>query len=495
MPGTSTTYDNTMSDNDAAEFDKMLRGPANLTGAINTANYIAQFVIQPDGNWPARGFDAENVFYQSNGGDVTSLKPQATLAELTTDGAQTDSTVAVESPTIVYRPGTEVTASAGLFVDVLPTGDSKYEIMYGREPRTIVDPYDGSETDVGVEYAGLRITDGSGDRDVGVEFVVGSDRDGDGEPTEIVVPITGGDWKDGDFVGEFDEHSNGGAKARVYGIDPLDGSGRSGLDFDPRTGYVFGFEIGWYGPTALVPYIVETTGVAGAWKQRRHPVLIYEPVEGPSIQRPNQPIRVVADNGTTGQDLKARLGGRAGAYRGDLNLKRTPDVHQTRNQTIASTGGTTGTEGLNWYVVAVVKSRATDPDVIIAPETPTFSGDNQGSTMVRIADESSISGTIEYDEPSNTHRSDVSFAIDAKSDTPDRLSLDTSTIDGEEKFDGEKVGAGFIQSGALNEAGLTELRNIFGFTIPRDKVFVLLAAARGNSDVALDTTLGFTTSG
>jgi len=485
-------------ENEVERHDRMLRGPTDLTGALTTAEYIAQFTIQPDGEYTGRGFDTQSVWYEENGGSLSSLKPDATLAELTTDGSQTDSKVAIESPTLVYRPGTELSASTGLFVDVLPQGDATYEVLYGREPRTITDPFTGESVDVGTEYGGFRIReDGSTDRDVDLEFVIGSDRDGDGDPTEVVVPVTAGGWGSEDFIGTFDQSQNGGPKGRAYGIDPLDGGGKTNIDFDPTNGYVFGIEVGWYAPTAMVPYVVKTTDLAGDWKQRRHPILIFDPVDGPTVQRPNQPIRVVVDNGTSGQDLAARLGGRAGAFTGDLDVQTRPDTHTATGQSVPTTGGVTGTEGLNWYVVSVLKSCSTNPDAIISPETPTFSADNQAVAMTRIADESSISGTIEYDEPSNTARKDVAFAIDAKSDTPDRLSLSTSTVDGEAKFDGVKTGEGLIASGGggIGSEALTAPDNVFGFPIPRDKVFIVLVAARGTSDIALDTSIRIITSG
>lgn len=481
------------SEEDAERFDEVLRGPTNLTGAINTAKYKTQFSIQPGNEWADRGYDAQNVWYESNGAAITSLKPKATLAELTTDGAQTDSEVAVESPSLVYRPGAEVSASAGVFVDVMPTGDAYYEVRYGREPRTIVDPFTGESVEVGTEYVALRIVEGSGDRDHDLHFVVGTDVDGDGNAEENVIDVTGGDWGAEEFIRTFDTDP----KADVYGKDPLDGSGPSNIQFDARRGYTMGFEIGWYAPTSISPYLVETTSAKGIYKQRKHPILIYNPVEGPTIQRPNQPLRVVADNNTSGQDLRLRMGGRAGAYKGESLLEPTPINHGSFNQDITTTGGTAGTEGLNWLVHAVVKPRATDPDVVVAPRPPTHSVTNDGVAMVRVARESDISGTIEYDEPSNTTRSDTVLAIDAKEDTPDRLTLDTVTdpADGETKFAGKKVGNGLLESTGKNQSTLTDISEDFGVTIPRDLVFVYLMATRDNSDIAADTSYNFVSTG
>lgn len=476
---------------DAERFDEVLRGATNLTGAINIAEYTAQFTLQPDNDWPARGYDAANVWYEVNGADVSTLKPNATLAELTTDGAQADSKVAVESPTVVYRPGTEVSASGGLFVDVLPTGDAKYEIIYGREPRTITDPYDGTNVEVGKEYAGFEIVeDSSSSRDHDLEFVVGTDVDGDGTAEENRVSITNGDWGPEEFVTEFDTDP----KAVVYGKDPLDGSGPSSIDYDAKRGYLYGLEVGWYAPTTLTPFVIETVNIAGTYKQRKHPILIYNPLEGPSIRRPNQPIRVVARNGSSGQDLQARLGGRFGGYRGDLRLPEIPTTHRSNNQDVPSTGGTAGTGGLNWYVAAVVKPRATDPDTVIVPQAPSYEPDNRAASMIRLLPESDISGTINYDEPSNTHRADVRFAIDAVEDTPDRLSVDTETIDGDTKFKGQKVG-GDLLAADKNTPTLTQGDKDVEFAIPRDYCLAYMVAVRGNNDVVLDGVFDFTAVG
>jgi len=473
-------------------FDEVLRGATNLTGAINVAQYTAQFTLQPDNEWPARGYDAKNVWYEVNGAGVSSLKPDATLAELTTDGAQADSKVAVESPTIVYRPGTEVSASGGLFVDVLPTGDAKYQILYGREPRTITDPFDGTEVVVGKEYAGFEIVnDADSPRDHDLEFVVGTDVDGDDVAEENRVPITNGDWGPEEHITEFDTNP----KAVAVGKDPLDGSGPSGITYDASNGYLYGIEVGWYAPTALVPFVVETVNVAGVYKQRKHPLLIYNPRDGPSIRRPNQPIRFVAHNGSSGDDLRARMGGRFGGYRGDLSVSPVPTTHNVYNQDIPRTGGTAGTDGLNWFVTAAVKPRAVDPDAVIVPNPATYAVDAAAATMVRLVEESDISGTIEYDEPSNTHRADVKFAIDAKEDTPDRLSIGTGTFDGDTKFVGQKVGGDILVAASGNKPALSVGDKDFGFVLPRDYVLVYMAAARGNNDAVVDTVFDFTTVG
>ena len=473
-------------------FDEVLRGPTNLSGAINTAEYVAQFNIQPDDNFGPRGYDVRNIWYEENGATLQSLKPRATIAELTTDGAQTDSRVAIESPAVVYRPGTELSTSLGLFVDVLPTGDSVYKIHYGREPRTIVDPYDGTEVGVGKEYAGLEIVnDPDSDRDHDLEWVVGTDVDDDGVAEENRVKITAGDWGEQEFIKSFDTDP----KAEVYGIDPLNGDGASNIRFDATDGYVYGIEVGWYAPTALVPYIVETANINGVFKQRKHPILIYNPKGGPSIRRPNQPIRLVADNGTSGDDLQARLGGRFGGYRGRIDSTPVPDTHKQYNQDVPTSGGVTGTNGQDWFVVGVVKSRAIDPDAIIAPNPATYAANNRGATQVRLIEESDITGTIEYDEPSNTARNDVTFAIDAKEDTPDRLSVDTATIDGETKFVGQKVGGDILSSAGNNQVALSVGDRDFQFAIPRDYVLVYMAAAITNNAVELDSVYDFVTIG
>lgn len=484
--------------NTSDNFDDVLRGPTTLSGALPTAEYKTQFSIQPGNEWPERGYNAKSVWYEQNGGSITSLKAKATLAELTTDGTQTDSSVAVESPTLVYRPGSQVTVSAGVFVDVLPTGDAKYEVMFGREPRTITDALTGETYQTGIEYAGYRIVEStvsSTDRDHDLLFVVGSDDDGDGEPEENVVNITSGDWGAEDYVTKFDTAPKG----EVFGKDPLDRSGPSSMEYDARKGYTYGITVGWYAPTAIVPYIVETASKGGTFKQRRHPILIYNPVESTAIQRPNQPIRVVADNGTSGQDLSARLGGRAGAYEGGSDNTPSPTSHNVYGQTVGTGDpeSTTGTQGLEWYVVAVAKRTAEDPDAVVTPDDATYSVTNNAVAMVRVARESDITGTIEYDEPSNTTQGDTRVAIDAEPDTPDRLSIDTVTdpVDGETKLAGLKLNSSLLASGGNNKPGLTDTPQEFGLTIPRDLIFVYLVAARSGSSLDLDSSYTFRTIG
>jgi len=278
-------------------------------------------------------------------------------------------------------------------------------------------------------------------------------------------------------------------------IAPLNGDGASNIRFDATDGYVYGIEVGWYAPTALVPYIVETANINGVFKQRKHPILIYNPKGGPSIRRPNQPIRLVADNGTSGDDLQTRLGGRFGGYRGRIDSLPVPDTHKQYDQDIPTTGGVTGTNGQDWFVAAVVKARAIDPDAVIAPNPATYAADNRAATQVRLIEESDITGTIEYDEPSNTARNDVTFAIDAKEDTPDRLSVGTATIDGETKFVGQKVGGDILSSAGNNQVALSEGDRDLQFTIPRDFVLVYMAAAITNNAVVLDSVYDFVTIG
>lgn len=479
--------------NEDDEFDEVLKGPQTITGAVNVAEYNTQFTIQPDSSFTGQGsFDEENVWYEENGGTVESDKPNETAAVLTTDGVTDGSRASLETPTLVYRPGTHVDVSGGVFIPGDgPTGDGKVEVLYGREPRTIVDPYSGESVPVGVEYAGFRLREIAGsDRNYDLEWVVGSDFDNDGVAEERVVPITDGDWGPNEYITSFDPPQS----ADVLGLDPFDGSGPSGISFKKREGYVFGIELGWYGPTSMLPYITEVGNVAGTWKQRKWPILLYNPNEAPAIRRPNQPLRINVDQGTSGQAIEVRVGGRKGAYRGDVVREPATKTHTAPTTTISTTGGTAGTEGLNWYVVGVVKSRAVDPDVVLAPNAPSLIVNNPAGVQTRIVNESDLSGTIAYDEPSNTQRANVKFAIDAAADTPDRVSVDTYQIDGEAKFAGVKVGNGLLSSGGKNKPELNEAQD-FGFTIPRDKCLVYMIAAKSNSDVEVDVLYKVETTG
>ena len=118
----------------------------------------------------------------------------------------------------------------------------------------------------------------------------------------------------------------------------------------------------------------------------------------------------------------------------------------------------------------------------MSPRPASLLVDNNASLQVRVCRESDISGTIEYDEPSNTRQADTELAIDAVEDTPDRLSLNTITdpADGETKFAGAKVGSSLLSSAGNNQANITAPEEDFGLTVPRDFVFVYLAANVAN---------------
>jgi hypothetical protein len=208
--------------------------------------------------------------------------------------------------------------------------------------------------------------------------------------------------------------------------------------------------------------------------------------------------------GNNTDDLQARLGGRAGAYNGEAVVEPTPVNHTVYNQDIPTSGGqgTTGTNGQEWYVVGVVKKRATDPDAVTSPRPASYSVTANATAMVRVVRESDISGTIEYDEPSNTNRSDTEVAIDAAEDTPDRLSIDTITdpADGEAKMPGVKVGNGLLEGGASKGPNsgspvLNEQSEDFGVIIPRDFVYVYMLAARSGNALDADIAFDFVNAG
>jgi len=471
-------------------FDDVIYGPANINGSIDVSEFRAQFNIVPDTAFDgADEFDRKNVWYVTNGGLVESLRPNASLAQVTTDGAQTDSTAALETaPVLAYRPGTQVDASTGVFLDVPPTGDAKYEIAYGREPRTLTDPLDGSTVEVGNDYLAYRIRNDGGT--TALEFAIGQDFDDDGTAEENVVPITNGSWSSEEVAAKFTNNPKGIA----YGHDPLDGEGPSGIDYDPTHGYVYGFLIGWYGPSAVTAYVVDTRNISGAWKERRYPVLTYQPSEDPAINRPNQPIRVYADNATSGDDLQARVGGRQGSFRGETTAPPDPLEHKQTGVNVPVTGGTTGTEGLNWHVVAVAKARTLNPDAVIGFIEFIAAADDALATQWRLVDESDLSATPSYDEFANIQGRYSKVAIDGKTDTPTRISLNTSSVDGETKFRGIKAdGHLYGASQSFNVFGSS--RRPFAFSFVRDKCLVLLCAARGSSDLSLDYSLSVAAKG
>lgn len=458
------------------DYDRALRGVADINNSVSVAPLSTEFDLLPDTVFNGtQNFDEENVWYERNGGDVSGRVVNGVdrLIDLSTDGAQTDSYASVESAQIgIYRAGTKVFAAVGAWLDDYPTGDAYVDVEYGREPRTLTTE-DGADITVGTEFYRLRtVENAANDPPVDLQFRVGTDFDDDGTGEENVITVTG--QTPGGFV-DFDTDP----KARFYVIDPLDGSGPSGITYDPKRGYIFGVLIGWYGPSSVIPYITGVGNMYGTHVERVWPIGIYDPIERPSLLRPNQPLKATVDNGTSGQSLSARVGGRQVSVYGDILSNANPTQHYVIDQTHDGGTGTEGDEtGSNWQVGAVIKRKANRPGTALGILKETVASDSGLMIQARLIPESKITGTINYTRPSDVEDVSSALLVDCADDTPTRLSIGTETKAGGEtvlvgkKFDGNLLGSG------KNEVFLGETEGDFQFPLVRENPTVILFSVR-----------------
>lgn len=464
---------------DAWDNDRALRGVADINNSISVATLTTQFDLLPDTVFNgSQSFDEENVWYERNGGDVSGRVTNGVdrLIDIATDGAQTDSYASVETSQIaVYRSGAKIFAAVGAWLDDYPTGDAFFDVEYGREPRTLTTE-DGTDIDVGTEFYRLRtVANASNDPPVDLQFRVGTDFDGDGTGEENVVDVT--NTEPGGFV-DFDDDP----KARYYAIDPLDGTGPSGITYDPKRGYIFGILIGWYGPSSVVPYITGVGNLYGAHVERVWPIGIYDPIERPSLLRPNQPLKATVDNGTTNQSLSARVGGRQVSTYGDIGANANPTQHYVVDQTHDGGTGTEGdVAGSNWQVAAVIKRKANRPGTALGILKETVSANSGLNLQARILPESKITGTINYTRPSDVEDIASALLVDCADDTPTRLSVGTETkANGESVLVGKKFDGNLLGSGK-NEVFLGETEGDFAFPLVREFPTIILFSVRNRT--------------
>jgi len=461
---------------DEWDYDRAMRGVATVNEAVTTASLNSQFELLPDTAFVStQDFDADNVWYERNGGGVSGRVEDGVdrLIGLDLDGAQTDSYASVETaPIVVYRAGTKIFGAVGAWVDDYPTGDATFDIEYGREARTLTKE-DGTTVDVGTEFYRLRtVANPDNDPPVDLEFTVGTDFDDDGTGETNTITVT--DTRPGEVV-DFDTDP----KAKYYAIDPFDGEGPTERTFDPKIGYIYGFLIGWYGPSSVVPYITTTANMYGNVVERIWPLGIYDPLERPSLLRPNQPLKVSVDNGTSGQALSARVGGRQATYFGNVQATPNPTQHYAIGQTHDGSTGTEGdVTGSNWQVAAVVKRKANRPGTALGILKTTIATTSGLAVQGRVVPESKISGTLSYTAPSDYEGTSSALLADCASDTPDRLTVGTETKDdGSTKLVGSKYDGDLIGQGK-NDLTLGETESNFAFPLVRTHPTVILASVR-----------------
>lgn len=109
-----------------------------------------------------------------------------------------------------------------------------------------------------------------------------------------------------------------------WNIDPLDGTGPSGIVLRPEKGYVWNFPFTWYGQGAL------TVSIQDPRTGQMRPVH-REIFEGDTtLGNPNLPVQVTIENKGTAQPLGANIGGMQFATHGAGNLDRAERGRETQ---------------------------------------------------------------------------------------------------------------------------------------------------------------------
>jgi hypothetical protein len=446
-----------------------LRGVSDLNGAVPVENLNSLWNLTPsDPFTDLQTFDTTNAWDEANGGTVSLVSG---LNRLETDGTQANSRVVLESaPLGIYRSGTQVRTAGGFTTANEPVEDQFYEWGYGRA--------------AGESFVRFR--------DTADDIQVRASNEISGEK---VVSRSAGHF-DGGNVTALDAEGNEVARGdpsevlRVYGLDPIDGTGPSGIDYDPGHGFVSGFRIGWYGPTVTVPFLVGVGDIAGEYREKVFPLCILEPIGEPLITRPNEPWTFVADNGGSapgaGSGLLMDTGGRQFSYGGNIQAVRDGITHQTppTELPLDGTGSTVELKapgsGLtrDYYVLGVFKRAPENEETSVSLGTISATSNNDLYVHSRVIPESDLSGSLEYSEPTDTHAEESYVLVDAWGDTPDRVTIDTATIDGRTRLKGKSFGGKIVSgSGSKNDFLLGAEKNI---TLP----FV-----RGNPTVLVGTTI------
>lgn len=455
------------SENLAEDIKQFDQGPLKLTKDKAVATLKGLFNFQPDRPLTQRqDHDAFNVMLRSNGGDV--VRSSGGLYQLETDGTTTAEATLSTAQLGVYRPGTLVNWATGVWVDRDPAGfDAFYDVGYGglEFSEGLFFRIQGEET---IEF---RIRSQRYQEDVVIE----RDLWERGKVTEITAG--------GEVVGE------------VYGIDPWLGGNKSGGTFQAQRGHLFGSIVGWYGPSSIMPYVVEVGDVNGKWAQKVWPLFLYRPINGPAITNPNLPLRVTAENNGSSLNLQARVGGRQFSYRGDVPLSPQPTHHWSPLQNIPMDG--TGTGERDWYVVAVLRRKQSTEFGQTALGMDDFRVTSTTEPMAyhaRTIPESLLSGSIEYGDPVDMHAQQTAIEVDCAADTPERVTVDEAQIDGITKLEGikwEGTIAGSNVDNQFSAANATEAQNAgFGFPVVREHPTVIVATTR--SGTADDVTTSFT---
>lgn len=102
-----------------------------------------------------------------------------------------------------------------------------------------------------------------------------------------------------------------------WNIDPMDGTGPCGINWNEEDGNIYQIEYSWYGFGLILFSLIDRCPITK--KQRAFPVHSYRPTQQTNINYPNLPIRAEISNGDTTADNDMYVGGRQFSVLGKFN--------------------------------------------------------------------------------------------------------------------------------------------------------------------------------
>jgi len=109
-------------------------------------------------------------------------------------------------------------------------------------------------------------------------------------------------------------------------------------EWSPSEGDIFQIDFSWYGYGIILFSIVTQTdndALPSSPRQRTIPVHAFAVTDETSTSDPNEPIRVVAENGTNGEDFDVRVGGRQFSVFGQAPEEARVTSETTINRTVS----------------------------------------------------------------------------------------------------------------------------------------------------------------
>lgn len=271
----------------------------------------------------------------------------------------------------------------------------------------------------------------------------------------------------------FGEDSNGLFVARRRGgtdtttqqsewnVDPLDGTGPSGLSIDPSDGNIYQIRFAWYGYG-----VIEYRAIIEDPDNVQKVVTVHrERLTGQtSVNNPNLPISAEVDNGGTGTAMDLFVAGRQFSILGQYEPKRRITSERVTGKSISST------------LIPVISFK---------PKTEFPTGTNNGVSnkfdSISITTDNDILWELRLD----ASLTDASFGTPTNA-TSSETSLESDTS-ATALSGGELLNAGLASGGARNATQL--LQNDFRFDLPEDGQVTLAMQRAGSTDATVSTIL------